>query len=378
MENNGKRFKPQNYAVSCLEDFYTTILKIESIVSNSPSEEIMPLWYRGHEQSLHSLLPSAFRHDDFKMNDSCTYSNNMLREEYRYQSFRARASHKTEYFPESRFEWFEIMQHHFAKTRLMDWSESATSALIFALEAMIDPKDGDAELDKRRKTFTPTVWVLNPKKVNSKIYDIITKQDSKGGYPFIKQAVTDLVDDKEAENFSQHIGKELSKKTAKEVYCDCGEKYPFINGLVSLSVINSYRQELRDRLYEMICRFEFNPFFYLLARFYVDGLAIPAGALPPISSIHPYHSQRIIAQKGAFSVFPHYYYDSRLLEIKNMGVDIGAMENQSNIQDTLFQIRITNPSNVVKELIISGEKYTSVYPELERYAKELEAEKYHI
>lgn len=99
-----------------------------------------PLWFRGHEYTHYNLQPNIFRGAKYMFNAQETYSNNHLREEYRYQHFMARNFDKTDYRePRSVFEWQEIMQHFFSKTRLMDWSESLFSSLEFALEAFFIP-----------------------------------------------------------------------------------------------------------------------------------------------------------------------------------------------------------------------------------------------
>ncbi len=55
------------------------------------------------------------------------------------------------------WDWLFLMQHYGVPTRLMDWSEDALVALLFAIDVNARP----AELEK-----DPAVWCLNPVKLN--------------------------------------------------------------------------------------------------------------------------------------------------------------------------------------------------------------------
>lgn len=107
--------------------------------------------------TFYNLEPNIFRGAKYEYNPLQTYSNNHLREEYRYQHFMARNYDKTDYRgPHSIFEWQEVMQHFFSKTRLMDWSESLFAALEFALEAYLIPYSNREIIEKRHK-LQPTL-----------------------------------------------------------------------------------------------------------------------------------------------------------------------------------------------------------------------------
>ena len=64
-----------------------------------------------------------------------------LNADYRYQHFKARVFHEIDTNPELRSEWLEIYQHHFGNTRMLDWSESAKTALSFAVEPYLDTSE---------------------------------------------------------------------------------------------------------------------------------------------------------------------------------------------------------------------------------------------
>lgn len=102
------------------------------------------------------------------------YSNNHLREDYRFQSFMARNFDNINYkMPQYVIEWQEVMQHFFTKTRLMDWSESLTVAMEFALESFITPVK-DRETSERCKVAEPVVWILRPDMLNEQVYKAFT------------------------------------------------------------------------------------------------------------------------------------------------------------------------------------------------------------
>ncbi len=176
-----KKINPRWY-VQSLEEFYFCISCINDMASKNGHSSI--LWFRGHLYNEYNLSPSLFRSTQFIYNGNETYSINHLREEYRYQHFKARNYTNLECVePNSIMEWLEIMQHHFSKTRLMDWSESAQIALLFALEPYVNPMN-DRELEAKRRTASPTVWVLNPAELNKRIYKAFLEKE-KDGYTFI-------------------------------------------------------------------------------------------------------------------------------------------------------------------------------------------------
>lgn len=376
------------YTASSLGEFFDKISLIkQSCCIQNDSPVFSPLWFRGHEYNYYTLLPSIFRQGDVQPNVNKTYSAVHLGEDYRYQNFKSRAFHQIDSCPESRIEWQEIMQHHFTWTRLMDWSESAVSSLLFALEAFITPLD-DLTNQHRRTHATPVVWVICPYRLNKTVYRTFAPKSS-SSFSLIKAALYDIIheDHVKRKKVAELIGNEL-KNNINQYFSSYdkngGNDKAIIDGIIGLSVIDSYRKNNSSRLYEMLSRYEFNPFFYLLTRYYVDGIGTPVtsiGQLPPLAMIHPYHSNRIKAQRGAFTIFPYYCSAGEGLSISDysaMGTDLRAMEHQLSIRNCLFKIRICNADKVARELLQIGEKRSSIYPELERYANDIEADKYHI
>ena len=391
----------QEYKANSLESFFEIVELInnkfvvcddfESKGNNKKNKNklekpsLSPLWFRGQEYNYYYLFPSAFREIgiDFKSDEN--YTKHHLLEEYRYQVFKSRGYDHVNTAPESRIEWEEIMQHHFTYTRLMDWSESAVTSLIFALESYIDPKD-DANLRYRRENCTPAVWVLSPFKLNRKVFNVITEKDEIADY--MDRALSDVfADSRERMKLSRKLSKELTNNPSTYFSDYNNENRCTLSGIVGLSVLENYRQSNGYRIKELIRQNEYNMFFYMLSRYYTDGVPVSVklkNQLPPLATLHPYHSNRIKAQRGAFTVFPYYGEGNdesenkkiRLLKTANM--DIRLLEYQDGAGEYLYKIRLLNPEKIAKQLLISGSRRSSVYPELQNYSDDIESKKYHV
>jgi hypothetical protein len=110
-------------------------------------------FFRGHTNREHTLLPGLFRYPSglFSPKQFWEIEGDMFYE------FRARAK---EVHAGNITDWDILfyMQHHGAKTRLLDWTESLGVALYFAL------------VNYNLETSTPTIWLLNPYKLNKKYF----------------------------------------------------------------------------------------------------------------------------------------------------------------------------------------------------------------
>ncbi len=341
--------------------------QIEMIADGIPKcgEERPLLWFRGHLNTKFNLEPSIFRGTEYHFNRDKTYSNNHLREEYRFQSFMSRNfDNVTERLPQSMIEWQEIMQHFFTKTRLMDWSESLTVALEFALEAFITPGKS-LEIEERKRTLTPAIWILRPDALNMEVY----KSFSKKGAALIRKV---LDDSPKRDMIAEKLQKEL--KYNEKIYVHLENKNERnMNVLVSLSSLEYTRNTYAGRMEQALERLEINPFFYLLLRYYSDGIPVRLNELPPLAIIHPYHSQRIKMQRGVFTVFPYYIPDKASAKLKKLaGSYPFSMEYMEKCIPLLYKIQISNPQRVADELILTGAKRGSLYPDMENISKDIE------
>ncbi len=112
------------------------------------------IWYRGVRDQDYKMLPSISR-NDLNVNYETTFLS----------KFKSKAIPYLGQLPSYPFsegvagywDWMFLMQHYGVPTRLMDWTEDALVALVFAINVDATPK----ELDK-----DPAVWCLNPVKLN--------------------------------------------------------------------------------------------------------------------------------------------------------------------------------------------------------------------
>lgn len=367
----------QKYNISTLAEFYQALDCVnEDFQKNvdkraGKGKDIVRLWFRGQGYNSFNLIPSLFREKFYKKLKDSDYTQMNLREDYRYQHIKARAFHNVASNPAYRSEWQEIYQHHFGRTRLMDWSESARTALSFALEAFIDTRN-NKELEYRRHHMTPCVWILHPYRLNEKVYEYMADRLMKlvGKNIYDSQIKWELICNELRDN--------------KAIYFDGMDGDIDIKGIISLCAIEDYRKNLGERLSLAVKSYEFNPFYYLALRIYSDALPFEIydpqmEILPPIALLHPYHSSRIRAQRGAFTMFPNYVVSGKAEKMcRYRHKDIRNMEEQPYISDCLKVIYIINPNQVAKELMLSGERRSELYPDIQTYADIIETQEYYF
>lgn len=366
--NKGRLLDHSNeYVVSSLGEYMDIVSKLSA--SNGSVRH--PLWYRGHEKHSYTLIPSLFRGSN---GSTQNYGLDQMREEFRYQHFRAKCNQLIDSRPDTRIEWHEIMQHHFAKTRLMDWSESAITALLFSVEAFINPLTlGRRDLQYRRSTVTPTIWVLDPVALNRQSTRSLYNDSS-----LAADALEDIIDINISKRNKQRIIDNIVNLMHGDWACYLTEDKDNLDssmaGVVCLSALETERAANADRILNLMYKGQYNPYFYLYLRYYNDGLPVKLGKLPPLAINHPYHSKRIQAQRGVFTIFPNYITPDDTTKFRYFGstLDLRGLELQADISTCLSKIRIVHPTGIARELLDLGEQLSSLYPEMEKYATEME------
>jgi hypothetical protein len=116
-----------------------------------PEEPNWGPWFRGQSQANWNLLPKMYRR-------SPTHRSMRIVEDELRQEFAMRAPGLTglgEERPPNSWEWYFVMQHCGAPTRLLDWTEGALLAMYFAVR---DSGTADA-----------AVWILDPWWLNMRV-----------------------------------------------------------------------------------------------------------------------------------------------------------------------------------------------------------------
>jgi hypothetical protein len=110
-------------------------------------------WFRGQSNATWLLRPGLYRPP------VPSRGVHILEDEMR-QEFAVRAPSLGPERPQDSWEWYFLMQHSGAPTRLLDWTEGALIALYFAVKGK-----GTAD-EKGKEKADAAVWILEPWKLN--------------------------------------------------------------------------------------------------------------------------------------------------------------------------------------------------------------------
>lgn len=331
---------------------------IHAVANEEAYEDI--LWFRGISDMNHSLIPSLFR-GNVRVDTGAgarLYSSLHRAEDVRVHHYMAKNYHFFDKTPSSRVEWLEVMQHQGMNTRVLDWSESSIHSLLFAIEPYINNK---AYKDQDRMKCVPSVWVLKPSKLNKKIVQEIKDNDD-----LIKALLGELTEDPNEITKMQDV-------LIKNIDFGNNHTLGYLNYIFNLSAINDEILRDRIRLKQLLLNGDvMNPLYYILGRIYSDGYILNDRSIPPLAVVHPYHSERIKAQKGVFTVFPFYKENADDEKLRKLGVNLDAIDNNPLAQDCLKKIVINNPKDIAEELLEHGMSDSWLYPEMPIVANEIE------
>ena len=112
--------------------------------------------------------------------------------------------------------------------------------------------------------------------------------------------------------------------------------------------------------------------FYLLNQVYLTTKTWELEQVMPLAIVESYHSERIRAQKGAFTIFPYYKETSEMTNLEKVGIELDAMENMHNDSGFLHKILICNQDEVAFEIMNAGLNVSWLYPEMPVVANAIE------
>jgi len=350
--------------VGSLDEYIKAVVDMSKSFSDSPDSHSL-LWYRGHENSNYLLTPSIFRGTSNAVNtiqNKKNYTSFHLRQDMRLQQFHAKNYHFLKNDGLNTMEWMAVAQHYGVKTRLLDWSTSAMHALLFALERLF--KLGDVS----KSEFSPCVWVLQPQELNKRIKDIIVdkREDIRNAIIKADQSIIQVSTiDKLGE-----LLMDLQKDEYKNIYLESDRiEDKHMNYIYNLAYFEELLGLVSKNPQVAYSGNYVNPLYCVLAKIYVDGLVLKGTDLPPLATIYPYHSDRIKAQQGVFTIFP--FPNDRDNAESNVENDV-CMEYSKYTKGILNKIIIKSPEKIANELRTIGAHRSWLYPESPIVADEIE------
>jgi FRG domain len=127
--------------IKSVEDFTAVASRLRDQWTNL----VLP-WFRGHQNAEWDLVPKFYRKPP----------RDLAREFEIREEFITSAPALCDIQPANEWEWYFLMQHYGAPTRLLDWTDGALIALYFAVR-------------ENRGDCSAAVWALNPWWLNGRV-----------------------------------------------------------------------------------------------------------------------------------------------------------------------------------------------------------------
>jgi len=139
----------QRKTASNLEDFTNIVSDLEQKAKGQW------LWFRGQASSEWKLVPRLYRGEEGKADRKTQNKEIRGDDDENREYFATRAANLPDVRPANDWEWYFVMQHYGAPTRLLDWTEGALLGLYFAI--------------RENKSCDAAVWVLDTWELNKKV-----------------------------------------------------------------------------------------------------------------------------------------------------------------------------------------------------------------
>lgn len=140
----------------CVAEFLDSATKIRDQWRPKPSQMAWLPWFRGHADESWKLQPVLYR--PLSRRRSSTTVDPILADALLRAEFKRRGGQFTTEKPKDRWEWYFLMQHYGAPTRLLDWTDGALIALYFAVRPHVE--------SDLYEGINAAVWVLDPYELN--------------------------------------------------------------------------------------------------------------------------------------------------------------------------------------------------------------------
>jgi len=193
----------KEFSVTSLNEFTDLIDALRGHWKFSPDDVCKP-WFRGQQRKHWELVPSIVRIGAF---DRETEDN--IREEF---ATRAPALSRFEPLPTNDWDLYFLMQHYSVPTRLLDWTDSPSIALYFAV------RDNPGHYDS-------AVWMLDPYELNRLVINRsevispsaqgVSVRDAKRVKPWLRERWSRAsIPDAPLAIFPTHIARRISSQRA--------------------------------------------------------------------------------------------------------------------------------------------------------------------
>ncbi|HEV2177357.1 MAG TPA: FRG domain-containing protein [Terriglobia bacterium] len=162
--------------VKSLAGFINRVKEIKKDWAKRERSEVTP-WFRGQASADWDLRPRLYR---LKSSDE---------DELRID-FERFGIQMTKRDMHDDWDWYFLMQHYGAPTRLLDWTDSALLGLYFAVREA--GTGTDRKLSPAKKSDA-AVWMMEPGSLNKQVIkdDIILLKESKQAQPYLPDKLSD-------------------------------------------------------------------------------------------------------------------------------------------------------------------------------------------
>lgn len=313
-----EKFRNKKIKYHLLRNYSEVIDVLRNVYPKPPEEknkhehEHKQLWFRGSIDAGLNLIPSLYWCDEVEGDP-----NKLEEAQEKFLSyFQTRRIHKL--FknqpnghllprPESTLNWLSLMEHYQATTCYLNWSLKPEVGLFFALEYLFN-----SQIKKPKKEFS-CLWVLKPCEMNEHIW---------------------LGDKSEGRNRNELIDKYIQVKSIKN----------------TMPTFYDIEKEIREGKVDGAEKENEENNKIIRHRYQSNYPSRPINVFPQVNS------DRILSQKGIFTIFP--------VKPRKENYYLRSLDSYPNSNLFLECIILTDPKQIKHDLNLLGFDPYDVYPEI--------------